>query len=148
MVYFIPKLIPFVNIWLYGSLQMDEKALITQQEQQLSADRGCALENMLRAMDDRDGWGERERERESGKSVLAARLKDDVYIYIFDVPLQTFFNCTYCNKHLLYGIKYSYLIQIICIVNGFNHFNLIQVICTQFHRFEWSYLIPIIYTQL
>ena len=37
---------------------------------QLCADTGCSLEDLPGAMDDRDGLRERERERESGKSVL------------------------------------------------------------------------------
>ena len=37
-------------------------------------DTGCNLEDLTEVMDDRDGW----RERESGKSVLVARLDDDV----------------------------------------------------------------------
>ena len=37
---------------------------------QLCADKGYSLENLPRAMDDRDGW------RESGKSMLAVGLDD------------------------------------------------------------------------
>ena len=40
---------------------------------QLSADAGCSLEDLLGAIDDWDGL----REKESGKSVLSARLVDD-----------------------------------------------------------------------
>ena len=53
--------------------------------QQLSTDSGYSVEDLLKAMDDRDEWcvcvcvceRERERERESGKSVLAAWHDDD-----------------------------------------------------------------------
>ena len=44
---------------------------------QLCADTGTSFENLPGAMDDRDGWRERERERESGKSMLSARFDDD-----------------------------------------------------------------------
>ena len=39
------------------------------------ADTGCNLEDLLEVMDNKDRW--RERERESGKPILAARLDDD-----------------------------------------------------------------------
>ena len=42
---------------------------------QLCVDTGCSLEDLPAAMDDRDGW--RERERASGHSVQSARLDDD-----------------------------------------------------------------------
>ena len=50
---------------------MDKPVLADQQD--LCTDIGCSLENLPEVMDDRDGW----RERESEKSVLAARLDDD-----------------------------------------------------------------------
>ena len=37
----------------------------------------CSLEDLRGAMNDRDGWRERERKKESGKSVLSARLNDE-----------------------------------------------------------------------
>ena len=45
--------------------------------QQLCADTGCNLENLLGAMDDRDGWGERVRETLAGSATLY------IYIYIY-----------------------------------------------------------------
>ena len=49
------------------------------------ADIGCSLEDLPGAMNDRDGWSERQkqrqrdRERESRDSVLSTRLDDDVF---------------------------------------------------------------------
>ena len=57
----------------YGPLDIDVSLLADQQELiYISADTGCSLEDLQGTMNDRDGW----RERESGKSVLAARLDD------------------------------------------------------------------------
>ena len=52
--------------------------------QQLCTDTGCHLEDLPGAMDDRGEKRERERgrERESGKSVLAVRHDDDMYIIL------------------------------------------------------------------
>ena len=47
---------------------------------QLCADTGCLLEDMPRVMDDRDGWGERVKEREREREiqfVQSVRLEDD-----------------------------------------------------------------------
>ena len=44
---------------------------------QFCTDTGCSLEDLPETMVYRDGWRERERERESGKSVLSAWLDDD-----------------------------------------------------------------------
>ena len=63
-----------VLLWtpIHGHASVGRPVRIYQH--QLCADTGCTLENLLGAMDDRDGWGGR---RESGKSVQFARLDDD-----------------------------------------------------------------------
>ena len=59
----------------YGRLYIDAQWLDDQL--QLRTDTGCSLEDQPKAMDDRDGW--REREREFGKSMLAAGHDGDAY---------------------------------------------------------------------
>ena len=51
---------------------MDTQVLANQQghAHQLGADTGCILEDLPGAIDDRDGW----RERESGNNVLLVQL--------------------------------------------------------------------------
>ena len=60
-----------------GALHMDVRGPTRTYVQQLYADTRCGLENLPWAMDDRDAWGERVREK-----VQTARL-DDMYIYIY-----------------------------------------------------------------
>ena len=48
--------------------------------QQLSLDTGCSLEDQPEVRDDREEWREREREIETGKSMLAAQHDDDVEV--------------------------------------------------------------------
>ena len=66
------ELISDVLLWI---LHMNVPVLTDQ----LCSDTGCHLEDLLGTVNDRDGWreSERERERESGKSVLSVRLDDD-----------------------------------------------------------------------
>ena len=66
----------------YGLLHMNTQELAEQQKrisQQLSTDTGCHLEDLHIIIAERDRWGERERERESKKSVPSERFVYDHY---------------------------------------------------------------------
>ena len=69
----------YIYTFSYWPLHMDVPVLVDQQEvtYKYCVDTDCSLEDVPRAMDDRDNWGERE--RVSAKSVLAAWL-DEIYI--------------------------------------------------------------------
>ena len=67
-------------------------------QQQLCTDTGCWLEDLSEVMDDRDEWWERE--RESGKSVLAAWHDDNVNMDIWN------------NLHIL---SLNYILPPLCI---------------------------------
>ena len=56
------ELISDVLLWtpIHGYVKVGQPARTYLH--QLCADRGCSLEDLLEAMDDRDGWGERESE--------------------------------------------------------------------------------------
>ena len=48
-----------------------------------------------------------------------------------------------------YGIKYSYLIQIICTqLYGIKYSYLIKIICTQLYIIKYSYLMQITYSYM
>ena len=82
--------------------------------QQICTNTGCNLEDLLGAMDDRDEW----RERESRKSVLAARLDDND-----DYKRKQFFYYEISNKSKtqLWGPMCLQLMQ---------HFLMQEILCT------------------
>ena len=61
------------------------------------------------------------------------------------ITLFYFILFVYNNRHLfvqLYDIKYSYLIQVICM--QFKYFSLTLIIYTQLYGFKYSYIMYII----
>ena len=56
---------------------------------QICANTGCSLEDLAGAMNDRDGWGERERERERGLKITWLRLVHVMWTNFREVILLT-----------------------------------------------------------
>ena len=84
------KLISFVFLWTHShgcaSVGWPERTYL----QQLYMDTGCGLEELPRAMDDRDRLGE----RELGKSMQVVQLDDDV-------------QCIFIIKSFLFYLKHA-----------------------------------------
>ena len=103
--------------------------------QPLCSDTRCSLEDMPEAMDDTDRWRLRERERELGKSVLAARHDDDdgIYIYIFVcvcvcAKIEEDKNAYFCMSAFVYIYIYIY----ICLKAHISSICSLLVSCFQF----------------